>query len=148
MARSFLLNLKKFLLVNYKSLRISDNNYKEIVQVELPKLTGRAKKRLINPLTHEQIFLLEKHLDTEQLKIQLILSYFCGLRLGELLKIEILSFNWEEWKKDISQIGECKVYGKGDKEGLALVPAFLMKRIANFLKTKDSFYYFNGYRNC
>ncbi len=136
-ARGFLINIKKFLLVNYNSLNISDEYFKEISQVELPKLTGRTKKKLVNPLMHEQIFLLEKHLETEQLKIQLLLSYFCALRLGELLKIEILSFNWDEWKKDMSQIGECKVYGKGDKEGLALVPSFLMKRITNFIKNKN-----------
>ncbi len=136
-ARAFLINIKRFLLINYKSLNINDEYFKEISQVELPRLTGRTKKKLVNPLMHEQIFLLEKHLDTEQLKIQLLLSYFCALRLGELLKIKILSFNWDEWKKDMSQIGECKVFGKGDKEGIALVPSFLMKRIANFIKNKN-----------
>jgi len=33
-------------------------------------------------------------------------------------------------------MGECRVYGKGDKEGIALVPAALMKRVAIFIKNK------------
>ncbi len=136
-SRGFLINFKRFLLINYKSLNISDEYFKEISQVELPKITGRIKNKLVNPLRHEQIFLLEKYLETEQEKVQLLLSYFCGLRLGELLKIEILSFNWDEWKENMSQIGECKVFGKGDKEGIALVPPFLMERISNFIKNKN-----------
>ncbi|MFX1590259.1 MAG: tyrosine-type recombinase/integrase [Promethearchaeota archaeon] len=136
-ARSFLINLQKFLMVNYQELGLTHDQRMDISEVELPKLTGRVKKRLIQPIPHDQIFLLEQHLDTEQLKLQLLLSYCCGLRLGELLKITPLSFNWDEWKKDPSQMGECRVYGKGDKEGLALVPSELMKRIARYIRSKE-----------
>lgn len=135
--RSFLVNLKRFLLVNYQELRISQESRVKIAEVELPKLTGRVKQRLIKPIPHEHISLLEKNLDTEQLKLQLLLSYYCGLRLGELIKISIISFNWESWKKETSKMGECRVYGKGDKEGIALVPAALMKRVAIFIKGKN-----------
>ena len=135
--RSFLVNLKKFLLINYQELGISQESRLKIAEVELPKLTGRVKQRLITPIPHEHISLLEKNLDTEQLKLQLLLSYYCGLRLGELIKISIISFNWESWKKDTSKMGECRVYGKGDKEGIALVPSVLMKRVAIFIKSKN-----------
>lgn len=134
--RSFLVNFKKFLLVNYKELGLSQEARVGIAEVELPKLTGRVKERLIKPIPHEHIALIEKALDSEQLKLQLLLSYYCALRLGELLKINIMSFNWEEWKKDTSKMGECRVYGKGDKEGIALVPAVLMKRIAIYIKSR------------
>lgn len=136
-ARSFLINFQKFLMVNYKELGITEHQRMDITEVELPKLTGRTKKRLIHPIPHDQIELLEKHLENEQLKIQLLLSYYCGLRLGELLKITPLSFNWDEWKKDTSKMGECRVYGKGDKEGLALVPSEVMKRIARYIRSKE-----------
>ena len=136
-ARSFLVNFQKFLKINYKELGFSQESRMNIAEVELPKLTGRVKQRLIKPIPHEQILLLEKSLETEQLKLQLLLSYYCALRLGELLKISILSFNWEQWKKDTSKMGECRVYGKGDKEGIALVPAILMKRIAIYIKSKE-----------
>jgi len=133
-ARSFLVNFQKFLMVNYKELGFSQEARVKIAEVELPKLTGRIKQRLIKPIPHEQIAILEKALDTEQLKLMLLLSYYCGLRLGELLKITIISFNWESWKKDTSKMGECRVYGKGDKEGIALVPSVLMKRVAIYIK--------------
>lgn len=136
-ARSFLINFQKFLMVNYKELGLTDDQRMDVSEVELPKLTGRVKQRLIQPIPHEQIALLEKHLETEELKLQLLLSYYCGLRLGELLKITPLSFNWDEWKKDTSKMGECRVYGKGDKEGLALVPADLMVRIARYIRGKE-----------
>ena len=136
-ARSFLLNYQKFLLVHHQELGLSPEVKANIAAVELPKLTGRAKKRIIRPIPHETIFLLEKHLKTEKEKLQLLLSYFCGLRLGELLKITLLSFNWDQWKEDTSKIGECRVFGKGDKEGIALVPSDLMKRTARFIRSQD-----------
>lgn len=134
--RSFLVNFQKYLKVNYKELGFSQEIRVKIAEVELPNLTGRVKQRLIKPIPHEHIAILEKHLETEKLKLQLLLSYYCGLRLGELLKINILSFNWETWKKDITKMGECRVYGKGDKEGIALVPSELMKRTALYIKSK------------
>ena len=134
--RAFLVNLKKYLMINYKELDISQDLKLKIAEVEIPKLTGRVRKRLIKPLLKENIELLEKYLDTEHLKLQLLLSYYCGLRLGELLKITILSFNWDDWKKDQDKMGECRVYGKGDKEGIALVPSFLMIRVREFINNK------------
>ena len=135
--RSFLVNFQKFLMVNYKELGFSQESRLNIADVELPKLTGRVKERLVKPIPHEQIPLLEKALETEKLRLMLLLSYYCALRLGELLKIDILAFNWEEWKKNTSKMGECRVYGKGDKEGIALVPAELMKRVAIYIKNKN-----------
>ena len=136
-ARSFLVNFQKFLMVNHKELGIFPESRVKIAEVELPKLTGRIKQRLIHPLPHGHIELLERALDTEQLKLMLLLSYYCALRLGELLKITMLSFNWDVWKKDKSKMGECRVYGKGDKEGIALVPAQLMERMNIFIRNKN-----------
>lgn len=135
-ARSFLLNFQKFLLVNHVEFGIDLQMKAKISTIELPKLTGKAKKRIIIPIAHDQIPRLEAALETESDKIKLLISYYCGLRLGELLKIRILSFNWDEWKKDTSKMGECRVLGKGDKEGIALVPAEIMKRIATFIRSQ------------
>ena len=134
--RSFLVNLQKYLKINYKELGFSQEQRINITEVELPKLTGRTKQTLITPIPHEQIAILEKYLDTEQLKLELLISYYCGLRLGELLKITIMSFNWDMWKKDVNKMGECRVFGKGNKEGIALVPSVLMKRIAKWIRSR------------
>lgn len=134
-ARSFLVNYQKFLLSNSQEFQISDELKTRIASVELPKLTGRQKQRLIRPIPHEKIALIEKALKGESNRLKLLLSYYCGLRLGELLKIRILSFDWDQWKLDTSKAGECRVFGKGDKEGIALVPSKIMKRVANFIRS-------------
>lgn len=136
-ARGFLLNYQKFLLANYDELNINDDQKLRIASVELPKLTGKQKTRIVRPIPHEQISLIENALKTESDKIKLLISYYCGLRLGELIKIRIISFNWDKWRDDMSKMGECRVFGKGDKEGIALVPSFLMKRVAQFLRSQD-----------
>ncbi len=136
-ARSFLLNFQKFLLVHHAELQLSLELKANIAAVELPKLTGRTKVRIIRPIPHDQIFVLEQHLKTEREKLQLMLTYFCGLRLGELLKITIISFDWDQWKQDTSRMGECRVFGKGDKEGIALVPSDIMERVAKFIHSEQ-----------
>ncbi len=137
-ARSFLINLRKFILVNYKELGFTIDQRLEVSEVELPKITGRAKKREIIPLKLEEIKLLEKYLETEKLKLQLLCSYYGALRVGEMLKIKVISFNWEDWKKDMSKMGECRVLGKGDKEGLAFFPNWLMVRIAKYIRSQKN----------
>jgi len=83
-ARAFIKNLKECLLLNYKALGINEEQYKEINEVALPKQTGRTEIKITVPLNLEQIKLLEENLPTEELKLMLMLSYYCGLRLGEL----------------------------------------------------------------
>ncbi len=134
-ARGFLINFKKFLLLNYREIGLSREERLEVSEVEMPEKSGRTKERLIKPLTEEQIWKLERLFETEKDKLQLLLTFYGGLRIGELRKIQIISFNWEEWKKDMTRYGECRVYGKGDKEGIAFFPPWLMKRVAIFIKS-------------
>lgn len=135
--KSFLKNYQKFLLDNYKELNIDDQYHKEITEVII--ITTRLKSiKLVKPLTEEQIIKVESFLPTEQLKLMLILSYNSGLRLGELLGIKINSFNWELWGTNKEQFGECEVYGKGGKYGLAIVPSNVMQRISKFIYGSES----------
>ena len=133
-ARSFLTNFKNFLIKNHKELRITQDNLEEIIEVELPSMTGHKRKRIIKPLSIEEINAIEKCLKEEKDKLMFLLTFHCGLRLGELLKIRVISFDWNSWKKNISKMGECRVYGKGDKEGIALVPPALMVRSARYIR--------------
>lgn len=136
-ARGFLLNLKKFLIMNYKELLISPELKADISDVEFPTITGRTKKRVIRPIPHDDIFIIEQCLNTEKEKLQLVFSYFCALRLGELFKITIASIDWDKWNKDRSKMGEAIVLGKGDKEGMAYIPIELMTRIARYIHTQN-----------
>lgn len=134
-SRSLILNLKTFLTKNYKEFKISLEDFEDIIDVELPLITGHKKTRLVKPLTYEEVYSLEKYFKREKDKLMLLITFNCGLRLGELLKIRVLSFNWSQWKKNTSGMGECTVFGKGDKEGIALVPAELMKRTARYIRS-------------
>ena len=135
-ARAFLKNFSKFLLLNYKALGISAEDRQGIIEVEIPISTGRKKQRLIKPLTEEQVLLVVDNLEEEKYKVCALFCFYCGLRLGELYKVKVNSFNWPEWKTDPKQTGECRVFGKGDKEGIALVPGFLMVRIAKYINVQ------------
>ncbi len=139
-ARAFLINFKECLLINSNELEIDPYYYKEINDVFLPKITGRSKTRLINPLSEEEINILEKALPTEQLKIMLLTTYYAGLRLGEMIKIRVNSFNWEVWKIDTEKMGEVRVFGKGDKEGIAILPSFIMARISKYIRSEAEKY--------
>lgn len=131
-AKGFLLNFKKFLLVNRKELNI-EHLKNDILEIDFPQITGKRKKRIPRRLSKEQILKIESAFPDEKEKLELLLTYYGGLRLGGLLKIKILSFDWEEWKKDISKIGHARVLEKGDKEGIVRFPSKLMKRVAAYI---------------
>ncbi len=131
-ARGFLLNFKRFLVVNCQELGV-EHLKADIASVELPQITGRKRERIVRPISKEGIHRLEGVLETEKLKLQLLISFYCGLRLGGLLKIKVVSFDWDKWKKDSSKMGELRVFEKGDKEGIALVPPEIMERVALFI---------------
>jgi len=65
-ARGFLVNFQKFLKINSTQLGLSDELKERALEVELPKLTGRPKQRLIHPIPHEQIQNLENCLGDEK----------------------------------------------------------------------------------
>jgi integrase/recombinase XerD len=132
-ARAFIRAFKECLLVNYKALHINNEQYKEINEVIVPKQTGRKEQKITIPLNLEQIKRLEEHLATQELKLMLNLTYYCGLRLGELISIKINSFNWEVWKNNPDEFGEVIVYGKGRKEAVSIVPSWLMKEILIYI---------------
>lgn len=139
-ARAFIKNLQECMMRNSTELGIDPYYYKEIADVYFPGMTGRKQHRLINPLTEEQINLIESALETEEQKLMLLVCYQAGLRLGGLISIRVNSFNWDRWKENPEKMGEVRVIEKGDKEGIALIPSDLMKRIAVFINKDPTRY--------
>ena len=133
--KTFLVNFRKFLMENHKSFNISVEELGDLAEMDLSSFRIGKSQKLVLPIAHEDIPLLEKHLSSERLKIQLLLTYSCGLRLGEALKIRFRNFNWSEWGKDMTKYGECRVTGKGGKPGIALVPGQVMNRISHFFQS-------------
>lgn len=140
-SRAFISNFKEYLSTHYKQLDISQEELNEINLVKLPRLTGRKKKRLVKVLPLEYISLIEQHLSNEKEKLQLLLTFYCGLRLSEMLNVKLKDFNWDVWKSQVmddnkkmisESLGELIIIGKGDKERQVPVPHFLMVRIARY----------------
>lgn len=138
--RSFILTLKKFLLYYKDELKLTDEEFKEIAQAEVPPISGRKRTKIIVPLTSQEVELLEKTLETEELKLMLLICYNAGLRIQELLSIKISSFNWEKIKQNPSEMGEVVVFGKGGKERIALIPSWLILRIKEYIKVNAGKY--------
>jgi site-specific recombinase XerC len=134
--RAFVKNFKEYLKMHRKELNLLPNIYEDILETEIPRITGRTKSKIVRPLSEEQVLMLENYMQDERMKLMLLLSFYCGLRVNELYRIQVISFNWTEWRKNPEEYGECIVYGKGGKEGLALVPSKLMKRTARFIREK------------
>lgn len=136
--RAFIELFKKF-LIHYKEELITKGELTQeelikVLEVEVPSISGRSKVRINVPLTKNEMDLIEKTLETEELKLMFLISYNGGLRLQELLSIRVDSFNWKEIKEDGSEMGEVRVLGKGNKEGVALLPFWLIKRISYYIK--------------
>ena len=123
--RAFLKNLFEYLDLNMK----------------LPSITGRRKVRIPEVIDEEDLLKIAASATNERNKLMILLSFYCGLRRGELLKITPNDFNWrkcggfpkmseEELK---GKYGKLKTIGKGDKEGIALVPGKLILEIAHYL---------------
>lgn len=137
LARSFVLMLKKFLIYYREELQLSDEEFNKIIQSEVPQITGRKKVRLVVPLTKQDIDLLEQTLETEEEKLMLLICYHGGLRLQELMRIRGSSFNWDTLKEAPLEMGEVRVLGKGNKEGICLIPNWLVRRIAHYVKSPN-----------
>ncbi len=133
--KTFLVNFRKFLMENHKALKITVVELGDIAEMDLSSFKIGKAKSLVIPIPHEDIPLLEEYLKSERLKLQLWLTYSSGLRLGEALKVRFRNFNWDEWGKDMTKYGECRVMGKGGKPGIALVPGPIMNRISHFFQS-------------
>jgi len=92
---------------------------------QIPKRTGRKKKRILKVLTKEQVHVLAKSMDNPRDRYGVLLTFYLGLRIAELLSLNLKSFNWKT--------GKVRIIGKGDKERfLPLIPE-LQERIAEFI---------------
>jgi len=137
-ARAFIVLFKKF-LVHYKEElnlkgELTEAELIRVLEVEVPQITGRKKGRINVPLTKGEMKLVFDALETAQLKLMFLVCYHGGLRLQELIRIKVNSFNWEALKENPQDVGELKVLGKGDKERIAFLPNWLMRTLKEYIK--------------
>lgn len=111
-------------------------------EIKLPEITGRRKSRIPKVITEEEVLKIAEAMGNERNKIMVLLTFYCGLRRGGLLKIRPCDFNWNQCKEFpslseeelINKFGKLRVIEKGDKERVVLVPGKIMVRIGKFLK--------------
>ncbi len=134
--RGFLKAYQEYLISEKENLNLSTDQLTEIVNIKFLGLSGRKKRKLIIPLSTREVDILINNLQTEELKLMALLCYNTGLRLQELISIKIGSFDWEKMRENPASMGEVKVLGKGGKEGIALVPNEIIKKVARYIKSR------------
>jgi site-specific recombinase XerD len=102
--------------------------------IEIPIITGRKKRKLPNVLNENQVLLVSNAMESERNKIMVLITFYCGLRMNELLTIEPYSFQWNKWLEKPHDSGVLKVLGKGNKQRQVFVPAQLMARVYSWIK--------------
>ncbi len=129
--KAFVNNYRTFILTNEKDYK------KELINaarsILIPKETGGKSVRVPDFIMESEVWKMEKYFERERDKLMLLLSFYCGVRLGGLINIRPHSFNWEEWDS-VKSIGKLRVIEKGDKERIVIVPSKLMFRIENWIK--------------
>jgi len=103
-----------------------------VLDFEMPKITGRKKKKLPNILTLDQIKELALGMNSDRDALMVLISFYCGLRMGELLSIKPGDFNFKVWIKNKTENGLLRVTGKGKKERIVPVPAWFMNSLLSF----------------
>jgi integrase len=131
-ARAFIKNLKAFIKMAYRD---QEPIYNAAAVVEMPQITGRKKKRLPVFLTLEEVKLLESAFDNEKERIMVLLCFYGGFRLSELMTLRFKNFNSEKWKENKDLPVECTLIGKGDQEDtIFTIPPELFRRIVAYVK--------------
>lgn len=108
--------------------------YNKLRDFKLPRRTGRKAQRLVNIMSEEEYEKLRLALYTRSVKygIMLDLSYWCGLRREEVCNIAIDWFVLDEWSE--GKPCRLKIIGKGNKQRLVIVPAWLMPTILKYME--------------
>ena len=131
-AKAFVKNYITFVILNKEdfSKEILDST-KEII---LPRETGVRVQKIPVFISEEEVWKIEKQFERERDKLMLLLSFYCGLRVGGLTGIKLNDFNWRVyWDSDCKDAGELKVEEKGSRERIVFVLPLLMKRLNNWV---------------
>ncbi|GBE20356.1 MAG TPA: integrase [Candidatus Pacearchaeota archaeon] len=100
----------------------------------------KREKRIPTVLTKDEIKKLLKSFDAKKSKLMVSLMYACGMRVSELLNLEIQNFDFDE------KIGHIR-QAKGRKDRIFNIPLFLfedLKDQADKQKKDNQIYLFTG----
>lgn len=132
-ARAFIENLKDYII---RSKLTED--LEAVRSLDVPRITGRKGRKIPKVLSEEEVYELCKAMKRERDKFMLMITYYAGLRLTELLTIKPYDFNWKKWWRDRTKSLELKVMGKGSKERIVFIPSWLAERLEIWIKQEVS----------
>lgn len=141
-ARAFLNNLLSFIKFGAYSEQIKDN----VRKIELPKITGRKKKRIAEVITENEMIDFSNKVKNKRTQLMILISFYGGLRVSELVPtkdnesyaITPYSFNWATWLKEPSKNGILNIVGKGNKQRKVFIPQKVMSKIYQYIKNDVS----------
>jgi len=129
-------------LIKYVKLSEYPEEIKQQIRlIEIPKITGRKKTRLIEYLTEEEIHQLANRIRYNKHKLMIFIGFYGGLRLSEICgiyAIKPLQFNWNQWLLKPEEVGILKVIGKGNKERRVFIPSWVMILLQDYIKNDIS----------
>lgn len=124
-ARAMLKNLLTYIRTNQEGFELLLIELSK--DFEIPKITGRKKKKELKILTIEQVQNLSRQCPDRE-KFMVLLTFYLGLRSAELLSLTIKSFDWKNSK--------VKVIGKGNKERVLPVLPLLAEKLIEYINTQ------------
>jgi len=125
----------KAFINNYRRFLLRQGNNEELRKIEIVQ-KRRNPKRLPKIITEEQVFKIENVMTNERDKIMLLLTFYGGLRLTELITITPGAIDTEKYfhcKKTGNPAPiKIDIIGKGDKQRKIFVPYWLIHRVGSW----------------
>lgn len=129
-ARAFLNNLLGYIRSSSQIPVIIKQRASLII---LPKVSGRARKRIPDVLSLQEVNLLADSFREPRNRFMTLISFQGGIRLEELINILPYDFNWNTWLSDPQDFGNLKIKGKGDKERVVFIFPETMRDIYQWI---------------
>lgn len=108
-----------------------------ISEIEIPKTTGTKKKKVKEVLSKTQIHMISREMRNNRDRLMILVSFYGGLRCGELLSIRPYDFNWQNWLNKKDGFGDLKVTGKGDKQRIVWIPPIVMENLYLWIREQN-----------
>lgn len=96
-----------------------------IEEIKAPKID----KRLPKFITIEEFNKIIENVKSERDKLILLILFYTGVRVSELINIKKEDINWEE--------GFVRIFGKGRKERYVPLPKFLLEKLKEYTKNRE-----------
>lgn len=130
LARASLKNLIRFYIENQDIALQNGQTIETLSKIFIPDLKHKIKKE-IQPISLTQVYMIEEKLSNERLRLMLLIGFWGGCRINELLKMRVSNIkeSLDAWLKDESKMGRINVIAKGGTEMFVSIIPPVMDRL-------------------